>query len=63
MELKKYKLKFVTYLESLGFTSEHAKAEVDAHIENVGIDDLSDPIQDADECISYYESDYDNSIL
>lgn len=53
-ELKRYRAKFVTYLESLGFPKSDAKAEADAYIKKVGIDKLGHPIDDADICLELY---------
>lgn len=55
-ELQEYREEFIEYMDRVSLCgTEHAKMECEAHIENVGIDDLSDPSDDADECMSYWE--------
>jgi hypothetical protein len=52
---KKHRLEFTAYLESIGFSKEHALMEWNAHFENVGVDNLGPPIEDAKECFGYYD--------
>jgi hypothetical protein len=53
-EVKTYKQKFVSHLESLGVTREIAVIECEAHLESSGVDCLCDPVGDADECMTYW---------
>ncbi|MCK5609266.1 hypothetical protein KAR91_45750 [Candidatus Pacearchaeota archaeon] len=54
--LEAYKEKFVKYITDLGIELHMAESEYEGQIENMGDDlDLSDPEDDARECLTYWE--------
>jgi len=53
--LVEYKEAFINHMISLKVNEEIANAEYESHLENVGVDDLSTPEQDAEDCLSYWE--------
>ena len=54
--MEEYKKKFLKYMTDLGIDLDIANAELDGQIEMMGNDpDLSDPEDDARECLTYWE--------
>lgn len=54
--LDEYKETFIDYMDrQSGCGRDHAKMECEAHIENVGVDNLETPEYDAEECMEYWD--------
>ena len=51
-----YKEEFINHMLSMGINKELCQIELDAHIENIGINDIdfNDGEMDAKECLSYW---------